>query len=643
MILTLVVALLSVLSVVSGSDWQCPAKCICVNDSMSSVITSLSVSCSASEQHPRNFTDEMNKLLANERAKHLRNLSITVSGLIEVPPSICQLSALQSLILDSNNIEQLPGGCFGRMSSLFVLSLRNNRIKHLQNGVFDGSSSLTSLNLQSNVIQSIGIRVFANESDLVNLQFIDISGNCLSELEPWPITRLMAVNGNGTVYVGMQQDESFSFTNNIGYHSKCRSNKHLKSLDIYACDFHYITQLLNGWGLTFTNLLCLANYRSVDSNPVKFRIAVHFAPFVCDCTDFDFYKFYSPLNSLSWHKANVFEGITCDRPSSLKDRNPFEIPLDQFVCDIRRAAGCPFDCLCVYQPSTASVVVKCFASSFTVLPTYLPSLPKWYTKYNIQISGNNRLVVLDYRDYFANTSHFELVNSTLRYVDGVDTWKYLFKAKSLMLQGNRLESLPHAVTSLQTIPQMLGLGNNNWSCLCEQWWMSVWLNSIKDHLSEPNDIRCGYPPRLHGRSILVAWEVEFCLDQVFDSIKIKLISSLTSVSGMLLVSVVIFISIYRVRFQLFVRYKIHPFDRDECAGELMHYDVFFSSSSEDVGVGESVVEKLEANGYKVCYHVRDFDAGDTIENNMGRAIERSKRTVCFVSANFIRRSVVRLS
>jgi hypothetical protein len=51
---------------------------------------------------------------------------------------------------------------------------------------------------------------------------------------------------------------------------------------------------------------------------------------------------------------------------------------------------------------------------------------------------------------------------------------------------------------------------------------------------------------------------------------------------------------------LFVTLKIHPFDRDECDGEDMEYDVFFSSCSEDEDQhGNRILRRLESEGYKV--------------------------------------------
>ena len=70
----------------------------------------------------------------------------------------------------------------------------------------------------------------------------------------------------------------------------------------------------------------------------------------------------------------------------------------------------------------------------------------------------------------------------------------------------------------------------------------------------------------------------------------------------------------------------------------MDYDVFLSFSSDDHSPsGLDVLNRLEAAGYRVCYHLRDFVGGLTIEENIVQAVQRSKRTVCLLTQNFILR------
>ena len=48
------------------------------------------------------------------------------------------------------------------------------------------------------------------------------------------------------------------------------------------------------------------------------------------------------------------------------------------------------------------------------------------------------------------------------------------------------------------------------------------------------------------------------------------------------------------------------------------------------------MKRVEAKGYRVCYHYRDFMPG-LILDNIQASVTRSKRTVCLLTVNFIRR------
>jgi len=98
--------------------------------------------------------------------------------------------------------------------------------------------------------------------------------------------------------------------------------------------------------------------------------------------------------------------------------------------------------------------------------------------------------------------------------------------------------------------------------------------------------------------------------------------------------------VYRLRVRLYTRWKFHPFDRDECLGEDLDFDVFLSCSSNDnLPRGNAIREKLEERGYRVCYPPRDFIAGEPIHDNIYNAVVRSKRTVCFLTPQFLQRFV----
>ena len=135
----------------------------------------------------------------------------------------------------------------------------------------------------------------------------------------------------------------------------------------------------------------------------------------------------------------------------------------------------------------------------------------------------------------------------------------------------------------------------------------------------------------------------FCVDPTSEAVRRAITISITSVAGTVIVLLFVGVIVYRLRIKLYSRWKFHPFDRDECRGEDMLFDVFLSCSSDDnLPHGNAIREQLEQRGYRVCYPPRDFVAGETIHENIYAAVVRSKRTVCLLTARFVQRFVSEL-
>ena len=168
--------------------------------------------------------------------------------------------------------------------------------------------------------------------------------------------------------------------------------------------------------------------------------------------------------------------------------------------------------------------------------------------------------------------------------------------------------------------------------------MSKWLHLVQHSLVNVDGLLCGSPARLRGKNIMKISDEEFCHDPVSEE-RVRAVIISLSVAGAVVVLLPVAIIVYRLRVKLYTRWKFHPFDRDECLGEDMDYDVFLSCSSDDnLPHGNSIREQLEQRGYRVCYPPRDFVAGASIYENIYNAVVRSKRTVCLLTTNFLQRS-----
>ena len=180
------------------------------------------------------------------------------------------------------------------------------------------------------------------------------------------------------------------------------------------------------------------------------------------------------------------------------------------------------------------------------------------------------------------------------------------------------------------------IGDNPWRCSCDNSWMIGWLQSLSHQISDPGDIVCASPSRMYGRNVLKSTTEEFCVDPV--NRYLTVIISLTVLVATFVLAIIGILVSYKLRLRLYKKWKFHLFDRDECDGEDMDYDVFLCCSSLDENLhGNYIQELLEDNGYRVCYHERDFLPGQVIMENMHHAIERSKRTLCIITNNFLRR------
>jgi len=201
---------------------------------------------------------------------------------------------------------------------------------------------------------------------------------------------------------------------------------------------------------------------------------------------------------------------------------------------------------------------------------------------------------------------------------------------------NKLHSFPRQADTVN-ISATLHIGNNPRMCSCDNSWMIGWLQSLSHQISHTGDIVCASPSRMYGRNILKSTVEDFCVDPVKRTLTITL-SAVSSVAAVILLQVITGIVIYKLRVKFYRRWKFHPFDRYECVGEDMEYDVFLCCSSEDQNPhGYRILGDMERNGYRVCYHERDLLPGQLITDNMGHGIERSKRTVCLISNNFLQR------
>ena len=615
----------------------CPTNCRCTNKDYAGYVTSsgLTVDCQAgADVDDEELSDQLDLLLSsNQTYGHLTSLSIINSSLTHVPRSVCRLTTLTHLHLDYNRLTRLPDNCLSNLSNLVSFSAHDNAIEALQDGLFDGLTKLRYLDLNRNGIRTIGLSVFATSSNLSSLFNIQLSENDLKSLEPWMYDRGIIGSFERMVVINLSYNKISKFTNKMGFHSGlCYRKVPYFFTDLQNNNLNHFADIFNGWQLSFTQLLSCSR---IEGGLANFRISLDGKNIPCDCANYHYYGFIAlenlPNDILLKLRCNLTDPLT--GKSSIV--NGFDTDLQLFVCELTER--CPARCVCVHRPHNATLHIYCSNVNLTVLPLELPGLPGSRTKYKLDFSNNQLLRRLEYRDYFVNTSILDVSNSG---VDAIDNWEEIAKIPDINLFGNKISSIPLTFLSINVTTGKLNLANNSWDCSCDNKWISEWFTSIADRLTQK--VHCYSPPRLQGKNIVQVSDEEFCVDPVSEAaskaVKTALTISLSSVAAVLVVLSSVGVIVYRLRVKLYTRWKFHPFDRDECLGEDMDYDVFLSCSSNDnLPHGNGIRVQLERHGYRVCYPPRDFLAGGTIHENIYNAIVRSKRTVCLLTEHFPRR------
>jgi len=641
---------------------KCPEMCVCQRPTQQQLIVNCGTcknyyECISTQPDPMTsdfkptrckmkesvLAEELDKLLSDKNlTQNLTSLRISGTSLTQVPMSVCQLTNLTSLNLDNNQLTRLPDNCFIGMIALQSLSASCNDITQIQDGLFEGLNNLTELHFDDNQINDIGLRVFSNKSDLVSLRTITLISNKLRSLEPWPLIRgLHGRSSNGDVFVDLTDNLISTFTNMIRWQFNYSMLNYAR-LMLWENNVSHMNDIAVGWGdkmSSFCSRWPLTVTSDDKMNNPLFEVDISFSEnYACDCQDFCWHAIQRKQNYTNYYNFGVTEkDLICNAPPRLANRAVHLVPLTEFECEL--SDRCPSNCQCVYRPANATLHVYCSAANLSSLPLSLPPLPKSYVRYKLDFSNNRLLRRLEGRPYFVNTSVLDVSSSAIDVVD-IKVWLEIARMQSpfvtphVDLHNNMIKSLPSEVTAIiNTNSLRLTLHQNPWECFCEDRWIIDWFKSMSGTSSNVNAV-CSSPPRLYGATIAKSTGDDFCVDPSVRMLKIALSTTLAPAAALLIVG----FAMHRLRFRLYRRWKFHPFDRDECVGEDMDYDVFLSCSSADDGPhGLRILGAIESKGYRVCYHERDFLPGQRITDGMVHGTERSKRTVCLVSDNFIKR------
>jgi hypothetical protein len=631
------IILLTAMFCLAMDDWgnaravfeECPSNCTCHG-----VNNSLAIDCHHGLfENLTRLSNEIDKLLSNTKTMaNLSFLTIINTPLTDVPKSVCNLTQLTKLHLNHNDVSRLPDNCFSRMTNITYLSAVGNNITELQDGLFDGLSKLQGVYLQKNKIAVIGPRFFLNMNNHV-INTVNLSRNNLQTIDAWIFSLAFNQSENMThISLYLDNNNISNSSNDIGWRLDRTITPARMRLYLRHNNVRHFTDMLDGWNITYDEFFFMIKVdKPRPRKSLILRLELLGNPLDCSCKDFTLFKVLK-LNHTSY--SQFYRNMVCASPKDLEHKEVEAIDLSQFVCNVTE--HCPARCHCVYQPSNSTMHVYCANTNMSEIPKELPVLPDSSVRYRLDFSHNPRLRYFVAKSYMINVSILYANWCAIKKITG-SSWKALLNTPWVFLNDNQLHSMPSSLTSFNVTSARIFLGYNPWKCSCDRSWMRDWLLDKSYVFIDMLKMFCHTPKRLHGKSITQIPEEDFCSDPI-ERLKNRIVIIVVlSIGGAVVLAVITGLVTHRLRYRMFARWGFHPFDRDECVGEEMDFDIFLSCSSEDRDEADSLVIRLESMGYKVCFHERDFEGGQTIENNMTRAVMRSKRTVCLITSHFIRR------
>ena len=573
-----------------------------------------------------------------------------LEDLLEIDLSFNQISSIPSMFLNNKALEKLER-----------ISLNNNNIKSVTEDMLPTKLlGLCYLNLANNKISSIGkmIQKVMWNMDLRHEESfecgLDISHNLLTVQQ----TNFIHMKGRIDGYLDLSKNKISKFE---------LIQDSVKGMSVFHVAVPLGTAWLNTFGnkpFSILNLLQVAFNIDLNHtdlflrNPIyhtvgglfRLHILIQAFPYDYDC-NCDMLKYVTLLKSDIFTDPEKYHGIQfrgskryrillsvkilknlkCGAPKRLYGKYLYQLNETDLQCKHSRCTA-EKRCTCIETPYNNTVRINCSQLNIN----FMPFIEHYSSKIQIYMSFNDI-----YQFPFVNFTEsiqVTLLDLSYNFLANIPTtfFSYYRNMKHLNLAGNRLTAI-HSANEWNNLNSLqdLELRENNFTCNCSALKLKETLISLNQKAAvDLKNIKCSFPLAVKGKVIYSLTDVSFGCPVV----NLILILTLT-LSLLLFFSVAMFIAYvfrYYISLFLFIHFGWrfwYSYTKEETL-----YDAFISYSTKDSDwVIDLLVNPLENMDppYHLCLHERDFLIGEPICDNIRKAVEGSKCTICVVSKNWL--------
>ena len=597
------------------------------------------------------------ELLNSSNLANLSFIAFNNNKIKKLPHNLFQhkfLTKLQKIDLGHNCVEFIPFGFFKDLECLITINLNNNNIKSITKDMLPKKLyCLCFLNIAHNKISSIGLLVpkitgkigkygvvtkpctlnashnsltvqetkfiFLKSQSFGIASSLDVSCNNISKFEGFtkqeiprsPSLRLVVKTSGNQLFSVINLVKS-AMNIDIHYIEK------LKPISLHPSSIFRLQAFIKAFPYEYKCNCAVEKYLKLQNLHVFKEAAKEFNVYTNLEKDFNHIKCGSPKNLKGKYIDELID-FKCGNYRTL-------FQCENYKCTENKK------CICTETPENNTVRINCNKINIEKLPGI-----KVISSFKLEIYARfNKIYEMPMlqTDIAVHVIRLDLSHNLLKSIPNSFFSQYP-NLTDLNLAANLFVTLPSGTKwkNMNSLAHVQFSGNN-FVCNCTGLQLKETIKTLHAKITDLDSIKCSAP--LHVKN-----EVVYNMpDSLFGCSFGNLVLILTLTLSLLLFLFVVFFVAYVFRYYIHLFLFVH-FGWRFCYSyteEKTLYDVFISYSAKDSDwVVDQLVNPLENLDppYNVCLHERDFVIGFPICENISKAVNGSKCTICVVSRNWL--------